>query len=410
MFHDGYRTWDWNPWHVLDVAPVVRVAAWRATFMERYDARTDSPEVWRASASREFHEFATVAPFVTRNRWPELHQLREEMATYVITHGSRVWQRLLRFAGAEPGNSPRQARAFLAAGLSEDELRIGCPLSVAAFAFPERVPGLLAAGVGRPTGALFWATRINAAETARLLLEAGGEVDHCWVESIDRGRPGWRGSALCVASEMNAVDVARLLVQAGANVEILCNGRRPLGMAAGAGSLEMVEFLLEQGANPNAEGTRGTPLQCASERKKIACARRLVEAGADVYESSLESWSPFAMICAGIRTEYCVGLVADAIAVAELMITRGGNPNVSQGFGTPTIFAAIASRAPSVVECLVRAGVDLSQTWRPSSHAAQYFSLRNRTWETPVTAVQFARVEHLREIATLLQSASGQAH
>jgi ankyrin repeat protein len=93
-------------------------------------------------------------------------------------------------------------------------------------------------------------------------------------------------TCLCAALIYDLGDLARLLLQNGADVHLRSPcGTTPLQAAAAKGNLQMLQELLDRGANINvsAAGTRGrTPLQAAAQKGSLACVRVLIERGANV--------------------------------------------------------------------------------------------------------------------------------
>ena len=97
--------------------------------------------------------------------------------------------------------------------------------------------------------------------------------------------PARRASALIRAVQTGDVELVRLLVEAGAPIGQACQcpgGESPLWTAAVAGDVEVAEFLLAHGADPNAAAFAGaTPLHAAVQRGHHRLARTLAAAGAD---------------------------------------------------------------------------------------------------------------------------------
>ncbi len=95
------------------------------------------------------------------------------------------------------------------------------------------------------------AARMRDVEAVRQELAAGVDVDvvNAPAENGDGGN-----TALWFAAQgswPNGVDVARVLIEAGADVNKPCeHGRTALHMAAAWGHVDVVQLLLENGANP----------------------------------------------------------------------------------------------------------------------------------------------------------------
>jgi ankyrin repeat protein len=78
---------------------------------------------------------------------------------------------------------------------------------------------------------------------------------------------------------------ARLLLDYGADINRIDDEYRstPLGLAARGGHREMVNFLLQRGADPKMAGTSwATPLAWARKNGHAEVERRLTQAGADI--------------------------------------------------------------------------------------------------------------------------------
>lgn len=110
---------------------------------------------------------------------------------------------------------------------------------------------------------LFAAAHCGDLDEVRRTLDAGANVHARQGEERNNGRTALHyaaGGGRYAASGRH-VEVARLLVARGADVNAAAQGGyAPLHVAAGLGQRDMVEFLLKQGANVNAQDIRGTPI------------------------------------------------------------------------------------------------------------------------------------------------------
>ncbi|HEX2033457.1 MAG TPA: ankyrin repeat domain-containing protein [Chloroflexota bacterium] len=93
------------------------------------------------------------------------------------------------------------------------------------------------------------------------------------------------GTPLIRAAERGELDVVELLLDAGADVDGACGcsaGETPLWAAAAADYPQVVAYLLQRGADPNAPGPRGhTALHLAAMRGWAQLAQTLLAGGAD---------------------------------------------------------------------------------------------------------------------------------
>jgi len=213
----------------------------------------------------------------------------------------------------------------------------------------------------------------------------------------------WGNNApLPLAAKEGSLEIVQLLVEAGADVNnSTMNGRTPVGsalsqapallFAAAWGRLDIVEFLLASGADPNAieEGDGVTPLQLAAWFNHPEIVTILLEYGAevDIRRTDYEGMT-------GLQGAASSG----ATEVAELLIQAGADVNLQDlRFGnTALIYAVVyALEGDTQVEMtrmLLEAGADPN--------------LASKRGKTPLmTAVQNNNISGLAEIITMLLEA-----
>ena len=212
-------------------------------------------------------------------------------------NGSTAMVGRLLAAGADP-NAP------LLAGET--------PLMVAARSgSPTVVERLLAAGAdpnargARGQMALMWAAAQHHADAVEALIAGGADIharSEVWTQVMavpphgqfgyNREIPHGGNTALMFAARVGALTSARVLVAAGADVDDTnAWGVSATTLAAHSGYTALVEFLLEQGANPSAAGAGFSALHATVMRGDERTATALLTHGAHP-DARLQAWTP----------------------------------------------------------------------------------------------------------------------
>lgn len=132
----------------------------------------------------------------------------------------------------------------------------------------------------------------------------------------------------------NLAEVQRLITENPACVnaqEKRIFKHTPLHIAAEWGPLEIVQFLLDKGANVNAKSTQGnTPLHYAAKQNEAAIAQLLLERGAAINDQrSLDGWAPLHFAAFNNSTE-----------TLQLLLERGANVDIqNKDKETPLVLA-----------------------------------------------------------------------
>ena len=145
--------------------------------------------------------------------------------------------------------------------------------------------------------------------------------------------PGMIGYTLEVAFkwavQAGQVDVVQLLLENGADIESRDNIKTPLSYAAQAGHLAVVELLLEKGADIESRNNSQTPLSYAAKAGQVEVVELLLEKGADI-ESRDNSQTPLSYAAE-----------AGQVAVIEMLVYSGANTKRRDKYGrTPRWYAA----------------------------------------------------------------------
>lgn len=153
-------------------------------------------------------------------------------------------------------------------------------------------------------------------------------------------------------------------------------GDTPLLSAVCFDHLPLVEWLLEHGANPNAEAGNGSPcLMTAVESESdnaVEIVDRLIRAGADPHTVGRNGWTALHM--AGVRGN---------LQKAERLIRAGADPNTRASVDaeeTPLMLAACQGHA-EVVQLLIAHGGDAAL--RDTLHRETSLQLAKRAAEGP---------------------------
>jgi ankyrin repeat protein len=212
-------------------------------------------------------------------------------------NGSEAMVRRLLAAGADP-NAP------LLAGET--------PVMVAARSgTPAVVEQLIAKGANvnargaRGQTALMWAAAQNHSDVVKVLVAHGADVlakSDVWSEVMavpphgyleyNRAIPHGGDTALMFAARAGDLESATRLVAAGASVnDADAWGVSATTMAAHGGFMDLVEWLLEKGADPNASKAGFSALDAAIMRRDIRMTGALLAHGADA-NAPLRTWTP----------------------------------------------------------------------------------------------------------------------
>src|SRR5712691_13547436 len=153
--------------------------------------------------------------------------------------------------------------------------------------------------------ALMWAAAQKHADVVKVLLAHGADIHarsdvwsevmavspHCHLD-YNRAIPHGGDTALMFAARAGDSASAKLLVAAGANVnDADAWGVSATAMAAHAGFGELVEFLLENGADPNVVAPGFTALHAAIMRRDEKMVGALLAHGADS-NAPVRTWTP----------------------------------------------------------------------------------------------------------------------
>jgi len=175
-------------------------------------------------------------------------------------------------------------------------------------------------------------------EVCRNLIDAGGDVN-----DTDRGNGT---TALFKAAQNGHIDVVELLLESGANkYKARNNGRAPLFMATENGLIDVVEYLVEKGADKdNARNDGCTPLFIATQKGLLDVVEYLVEKCADKDKATNDSVTPL-----------YIATQKGLIDVVRVLLNGGADANKAYSGWTP-LKTVNSQGYTNIIDALIKAG------------------------------------------------------
>ena len=326
---------------LIDAARTADAAAVRALLKERVDVNVAAADGTTALHWASYRDNLESADLLIR-AGAKVNAANDLGATPLWTasmNGSAAMVRTLLQAGADPN---------LALLLGETPL-----MAASRSGNPDASAQLLDKGANvnargpRGQTALMWAVSEQHPEVVKVLLAHGADLhakSDVWRDMMavpPHGKPEYNrliphggDTALMFAARVGDLASAKLLLGAGANVnDADAWGVSAMVLAAHSGFTEMVEFLLDKGADANAIGPGFTALHEAVMRRDERMAKALLAHGANP-NTPLQTWTPERRSSADFNfspslvgaTPLWLAAHFHEPAVMRLLVTQGADP------------------------------------------------------------------------------------
>ncbi len=160
---------------------------------------------------------------------------------------------------------------------------------------------------------------------------------------------------LFVAAENGHLEVVQILIDAGANKEAANDhGATPMFVAAENGHVEVVQTLIDAGANKEAAINHGvTPMFVAAQNGEVDVVQILIDAGANKEAATNLGTTP--MFVAAQNGE---------VDVVQILIDAGANKEAATNHGVTPMFVAALNGKVDVVQILIDAGANKNKATR----------------------------------------------
>ncbi|CVL06292.1 related to ankyrin [Fusarium mangiferae] len=144
-------------------------------------------------------------------------------------------------------------------------------------------------------------------------------------------------------------EIVELLVDNGADINARCDEGVSLHISVEDGSDEITELLISRGADVSVvDGDGRTALNVASMIGNTKVARQLIDSGADVSHETRDGFTPLSMACSRGHVE-----------LAKLLIKSGADVNQVLANGYRPLFQAVWHNQSELAELLIDEGAEL---------------------------------------------------
>ena len=158
----------------------------------------------------------------------------------------------------------------------------------------------------------------------------------------------WITPALFNAADKGNLEIVRALVEANADLEAQnVHGSSPLHAAISGNRLEVVQYLLQKGANLESNKNGGTALMTAALMTRTEIVRVLIKAGADVNARSSINQTALITVCGANLGE------SERLEIAKILVEANADVSAKDDLGKNAHETAAANRLFEVNKYLV---------------------------------------------------------
>ena len=326
---------------LVDAAKNADTAAIRRLLQGKIDVNATEPDGTTALHWASYRDDLTSAQLLIR-AGANVNAANDLGASAVWTasvNGSAAMVQLLLEAGANPNASLLLGETAVMAAARSGNANIAQQLLTRGANANARA--------ARGQTALMWAVAQRHPEVVTVLLAYGADVharSETWSQVMavsphgnpdyNRSIPFGSNTPLMFAARVGDLESAKLLVAAGAKVnDVDAWGVSVMVLAAHSGFTDVVEFLLDKGADVNASGAGFTALHAAIMRRDETLVRTLLAHGANP-SLPLKDWTPTRRQSSDFHFEpELVGATPFWLAarytqpgVMRLLVERGADP------------------------------------------------------------------------------------
>ena len=196
-------------------------------------------------------------------------------------------------------------------------------------------------------------SRKGNAEEVRKLISSGILDVNCLIQpTVDLLASSYCATPLCLAARGGHKEVVQILLDVGAECDKAdTDGYTPLHMAVRFGHKDVVKLFLDRGADPNMpDKIRYTPLHTAVRFDYIDVAKLLMDAGAEIMKKDMLGHTPL-FSAAGYGHK----------DLAILLLDAGSDPNTTDIIGWSPLQRAAKEGYSDIIKRLLIAGADVDQ-------------------------------------------------